>query len=78
MAKTVPTTGVNLRSTGEETHEKKFFFGRNTDFRQTVGFVKNTIPRQLNTHIDCWQDFRKEWKYLCMLESGARASKAMP
>ena len=49
---------------GSPPHEKEFFFGRNTDFRQTVGLVKNTIPRQLNTHKDCRQDFRKIWKYL--------------
>mgnify|MGYP007105149028 CR=1 FL=1 len=62
--KTLPTTAVSLWSTWEEAHEKEFFFGRNTDFRQTVGLVKNTIPRQLNTHKDCRQDFRKIWKYL--------------
>ena len=35
--KTLPTTAVSLGSTWEETHEKEFFFGRNTGFRQTVG-----------------------------------------
>ena len=29
-----------------------------------MGCVKNTIPRQLRTHKDCRQDFRKNWKYL--------------
>ena len=78
MAKFCPQPGWVCKALGEETHEKKIVIGRNTDFRQTVGLVKNTIPWQFNTHIDCGQDFRKDWKYLCMTQSGARASKAMP
>ena len=62
--KTLPTTAVSLWSTCEEAHKKEFFFGRNTDFRQTVGLVKNTIPRQLHTHKDCRQDFKKIGKSL--------------
>ena len=62
--KTLPTIAVSLWSTWEEAHEKEFFFARNADFRQTVGLVKNTVPRQLNTHKDCRQEFRKKWKYL--------------
>ena len=37
---------------------------QNTDFRQTVGFVKNTSPQQLHTHEDCRQGFQKKWKHL--------------
>jgi hypothetical protein len=33
----LPTIAVSLWSTWEEAHEKKIFFARNADFRQTVG-----------------------------------------
>ena len=39
-------------------------------------WFKNPIPRQLRTHKDCRQDFKKIGS-TCMLQSGARSSKAM-
>ena len=63
----------SLWSTWEEAHEKEFLFGQNTDFRRTLGLVKNMIPQQLNTHQDCRQDFRKKIDVLVC----CRASKAM-
>ena len=63
MAKLCPQPRWVCEATGRKPR-KRVLFGRNTDFRQTVGLVKNTTPRQLNTHKDCRQDFRKFWKYL--------------
>ena len=70
MAKFCPQPEWICKALGRNSTEKKIVIGRNTDFRQTVGLVKNMIPRQFNTHIDCGQDFTKNWKYLCMTQSG--------
>ena len=52
MAKLCPQPRWVYEATGRKPR-KRVLFGRNTDFRQTVGLVKNTTPRQLNTHKDC-------------------------
>ena len=77
--KTLPTTAVSLWSSWEEAHKKEFFFGRNAGFGQTVGWLKARFPGSW-THtkiIKVADKISEKIGSTCMLQSGARASKAM-